>query len=114
MDSPQTDKPEIRPELNKTERKKKGWLANLLSKLGLGGGSGTGGLGGLGGMGGASGGGLGGLGGLFNAGFLATKTGMIVAALIGTTVAGSVGMLGYKLLSGDSSSSSSGSHDEFG
>ena len=107
MDSPEEQKPEIRPELNKTERKKGGFFASLLAKLGFGGGSGAGGLGGIGGAGG------GGAGGLFSTGLLASKTGMIVAALIGTTVAGGVGMLGYKALSGDSSFSSAGQHDEF-
>lgn len=81
-----TGTPEIKPEVNKEEDRKSGMLGSLLSKLG-GSGAGAGGVGGLG----AGAGGTGLMGGL-----LATKAGIIGLVLIGTTVAGGLGVVGYK------------------
>ncbi|MDD5655868.1 MAG: hypothetical protein PHF00_01250 [Elusimicrobia bacterium] len=95
MDSQQPNIPDIRPQVNRLDEKeedrgKSGILAGLLSRLGLGSGGGSGVLGGLGGAG--AGGGL-----------LATKAGIIGLIVVGTTVAGSIGMVGYKLFGpGDS------------
>lgn len=82
--------PEIRAEVNREdEDKKKGGIAGLLSKLGFGGGSAGGGAFGAAGTA-AGGAGLSG-------GLLATKAGIIGLALIGTTVAGGLGVVGYKV-----------------
>ncbi|MBI3566162.1 MAG: hypothetical protein HY079_13265 [Elusimicrobia bacterium] len=73
--------PEIKPEVNKEperDKKRGGFLARL---FGGGAGGGTVGAGGIGA--GAGGGGL-----------LATKTGMLAMLLVGTTVAGGIGMAG--------------------
>ncbi|MDP3543024.1 MAG: hypothetical protein Q8T11_11220 [Elusimicrobiota bacterium] len=76
--------PDIKAEVNKVDDgKKKG--AGLFGLFGGGGGSAAGGLGGLG-AGAAGGGGL-----------LATKAGMLALVLIGTSVAGGIGVAGYKL-----------------
>ncbi|MFA6004302.1 MAG: hypothetical protein WC881_09565 [Elusimicrobiota bacterium] len=73
--------PDIKPQVNREgEGKKAGLLAGLLSKLGLGGG------------GSASGVGLG-----ISGGLLATKAGIVALVLVGTTMAGSLGIVGYKL-----------------
>lgn len=72
--------PEIKPDVNKEPEKRAGFLSAL-----FGGASGSGGLGGLGG-GSAAGGGV-----------LATKAGLLALVLAGTTVAGGVGLVGYKL-----------------
>ena len=87
MDSSQM--PEIKPDIYKEEKGKKGWLASLLSRLGMGGSAGAEGasLGGIEGLGGA---GLGG-------GILATKAGIIGLIVAGTTVAGGIGLVGYKV-----------------
>jgi len=77
--------PKISPEVNREERKR-GGLAGLFSRLGLG----SGGAGGSGGMGGALGAGVSG-------GLLATKAGIIALILAGTTVAGSLGVVAYKI-----------------
>jgi len=79
--------PEIKPVVNKEperDKKKAGLLARLF-------GGGSGGAGGLGGFGGAGGGGLAG------GGILATKAGVLALVLVGTTVAGGIGMVGYRL-----------------
>ncbi|HEX4046785.1 MAG TPA: hypothetical protein VH309_03075 [Elusimicrobiota bacterium] len=83
--------PEIKPVVNKEperDKKKAGLLARLF------GGGGSSGLGGVGGFGGAGGGGLGGLAG---GGLLATKAGLIALIVAGTTLAGGIGMVGYRL-----------------
>ncbi|MEK7382164.1 MAG: hypothetical protein AAB262_02650, partial [Elusimicrobiota bacterium] len=74
--------PEIKPEVNKEPEKKPGILAGLFG--GGGAGSGAVGMGGLGGS--AAGGGL-----------LATKAGLLALVLAGTTVAGGVGLVGYRI-----------------
>ena len=97
--------PEIKGVVNKEpDRDKK--KAGLLARLFGGGGSGGSGLGGLGGFGGGAGGGMGALAG---GGILATKAGLLALLLAGTTVAGGIGMLGYRLFgpgAGDSTTSS--------
>lgn len=80
--------PEIRGEVNR-EEEKKGGIAGLLSKIGFGGGGAGGGAFGAAGTA-AGGAGLSG-------GLLATKAGIIGLALIGTTVAGGLGVVGYKV-----------------
>lgn len=81
---PKTQMPDIKAEVLKTDDgKKKG--AGLLGLFGGGGGGAAGGLGGLG-AGAAGGGGL-----------LATKAGMLALVLIGTSVAGGIGVAGYKI-----------------
>ena len=75
--------PEIRAEVNKEPEKKK---AGLLAGLFGGGGSGAG-AGGAGGIGGAAAGG----------GLLAGKAGVLALIMAGTTVAGGIGMVGYKI-----------------
>ena len=74
--------PEIKPEVNKEEKRGQppGFWGNLLG----GAHAGSGGLGGFGGA--ASGGGM-----------LATKAGLLGLILAGTTVAGGVGLVGYRL-----------------
>jgi hypothetical protein len=75
--------PDIKPEVNKVDDgsdRKKG--SGLLGSLFGGGGAGSGAAGGLGGA--AAGGGL-----------LATKAGMIALVVIGTAVAGGIGLAGY-------------------
>jgi hypothetical protein len=81
---PKTQMPDIKAEVLKTDDgKKKG--AGL---LGLFGGGGSGAAGGLGGLGaGAAGGG----------GLLATKAGMLALVLMGSAVAGGIGLAGYKM-----------------
>ncbi len=84
MDQP-TDIPKITPAVNREEEKKHGGLAGWFSRMGIG----SRGVGGVGGIGRA---------GLFlSKGILATKAGIIGLILVGTTVAGSVGFVGYKL-----------------
>jgi len=75
--------PEIRAEVNKEPEKKK---AGLLAGLFGGGGSGAG-AGGAGGIGGAAAGG----------GLLAGKAGVLALILAGSTVAGGIGLVGYKI-----------------
>lgn len=91
MDAPKM--PDIKPEVQtagkdeEEEKKKGGFFANLLSSLNGGAGAGTGGIGGLaGGLGGAAGAG----------GILATKAGIVGLIMIGTTIAGGLGVVGYK------------------
>ena len=77
--------PEIKPEINlnkDSQRDKKG--GGLLARLFGGGSGGSGGLGGLGST--AAGGGL-----------LATKAGLIALIVVGTTVAGGIGVVGYHM-----------------
>ncbi len=76
--------PQIKTEVNKVDDGKKK-SSGLLGLLGGGGGGAGGGLGGLG-AGAASGGGL-----------LATKAGMIALVLMGSAVAGGIGLAGYKM-----------------
>src|SRR5438270_13766354 len=96
MDGNTPEAPEIKAEVNKEEPKDRGFFGNLLAKLGGGGATADAGLGAGGlGAGGAGVGGLGagaGLGG----GLLATKAGLIGLILVGTTVAGGIGVIGYK------------------
>ena len=84
---PKTQMPDIKAEVLKTDDgKKKG--AGFLGLFGGGGGGAAGGLGGLGGLGaGAAGGG----------GLLATKAGMLALVLMGSAVAGGIGLAGYKM-----------------
>lgn len=81
--------PDIKPQVNREpeDEKKKG--GGLLGRL-FGGGSGGGALGGGAGAGGFGGAAAGG-------GLLATKAGMLALILVGTTVAGGIGMAGYKM-----------------
>ena len=84
----ETDSPKINPEVNREEKKKSG-LAALLLRFGIGSEAGTGAAG------------TGALGNLISAGvsggILATKAGIIGLVLVGTTVAGSLGVVAYKL-----------------
>lgn len=73
--------PDIKPEVNKEPEKKPGMLAGLFGASGSG--SGAAGLGGLGGV--ASG------------GLLATKAGLLALIVVGSTVAGGIGLVGYKV-----------------
>ena len=82
--------PEIKPEVNKEperDKKKAGLLARLF------GGGGSGGSAGFGGLGGGGGG----LSGLAGGGLLATKAGLMALILVGTTVAGGIGLVGYRM-----------------
>lgn len=87
---PKRELPEIKVEVNKDteenreEGKKGGFLTQLLGGSAQGGG----GLGGLADVGAAAGSG----------GLLATKAGMLALILVGTTLAGSVGLIGYRFL----------------
>jgi hypothetical protein len=83
-----TDLPKISPEVNRDEKKKSG-LAALLLRFGIGSEAG-GGVGGAGLMGNLLNAGVSG-------GILATKAGIIGLVLVGTTVAGSLGVVAYKL-----------------
>ena len=77
--------PEIKAEVNKEperEKKKGGFLGRL-----FGGGSGGGAMGGAGG----------GLSGVAGGGLMATKAGLMTLILVGTTVAGGIGVVGYRL-----------------
>ncbi len=79
--------PDIQPEINKEpqkEKKRGGFLARL---FGGGSGGGTVGAGAFGGAGAGAGGG----------GLLATKAGLLALILVGTTVAGGIGLIGYRL-----------------
>lgn len=77
--------PDIKPEVNKEpEKKKAGFLSGL-----FGGGGGGSGAAGFGGLGGATAGGGGGM--------LATKAGLLALVLAGTTVAGGIGLVGYRM-----------------
>jgi hypothetical protein len=81
--------PDIQPEINKEpqkEKKRGGFLARL-----FGGGTG-GGTVGAGAFGGAGAGG-----GAIGSGLLATKAGLIALILVATTVAGGIGLVGYRL-----------------
>ncbi|MBI2790045.1 MAG: hypothetical protein HYX59_15345 [Elusimicrobia bacterium] len=81
---PKTQMPNIKAEVLKSDDgKKKG--AGLLGLFGGGGGGAAGGLGGLGA--GAAGG----------TGLLATKAGMLALVLMGSAVAGGIGLAGYKM-----------------
>ncbi|MFI5360639.1 MAG: hypothetical protein ACHQ49_01615 [Elusimicrobiota bacterium] len=94
--------PEIKGQVNKeSKEKKKGGLLARLFGGGSGGSSGLGGLGGAGGAGGAGGGFAGG-------GILATKAGLLALILVGTTVAGGIGMLGYRMFGPGADSNGSG------
>lgn len=77
--------PQIKAEVNKEPQKEKK-RGGLLGRL-FGGGSGGGAMGGAGG----------GLGGMAGGGLLATKTGLMALILVGTTVAGGIGVVGYRL-----------------
>lgn len=82
--------PEIKGEVNKEperDKKKAGLLARLFGGGGGGGGAALGGLGAGGGLGSAAAGG----------GLLATKAGLMALILVGTTVAGGIGLVGYRV-----------------
>lgn len=81
---PKPQMPDIKAEVNKIDDGKKK-ATGLMGLLGGGGGSAAGGLGGLGA--GAVGGG----------GMLATKAGMLALVLMGSAVAGGIGLAGYKM-----------------
>jgi hypothetical protein len=87
-----SDLPNINPEINREERKR-GGLAALLLRLGIGSEAGGGAGGGFGGLLGAGAGG----------GLLATKAGIIGLVLVGSTVAGSLGVVAYKVFGPTSS-----------
>lgn len=82
---PKTQMPDIKAEVNKIDDGKKKATGLLGGLFGGGGGGAAGGLGGLGG--GAVGGG----------GLLATKVGMIALVVMGSAVAGGIGLAGYKM-----------------
>lgn len=92
--SQENNLPNIKPEVNREEKKKSG-LAALLLRFGIGSEAGTGAAG------------TGALGNLLSAGvsggILATKAGIIGLVLVGTTVAGSLGVVAYKLFGPQSS-----------
>ena len=95
---PKSNMPDIRPELNrepdKREKKGAGFFANLFG----------------GGTTAAAGGGVSSLGSAAaSGGLLATKTGLLAVLVVGTTVAGGVGMMGYRAFGGAETSGSSGS-----
>lgn len=84
--------PDIKPEVNKEPEKKRG--AGFLSSLFGGGGGGGSGAAGFGGLGSSAAG---------SGGLLATKTGLLALVLAGTTVAGGIGVVGYRVFGpGDS------------
>lgn len=82
---PKAQMPDIKSEVNKIDDGKKKKSSGVLGSLFGGGGGGAGGLGGLGA--GASGAG----------GLLATKAGMLALVLMGSAVAGGIGLAGYKM-----------------
>lgn len=82
---PKAQMPDIKSEVNKVDDGNKKKSAGLLGTLFGGGGSGAGGLGALGA--GAAGGG----------GMLATKAGVMALVLMGSAVAGGIGLAGYKM-----------------
>lgn len=84
----ETNLPKINPEVTREEKKRSG-LAALLLRFGIGTEAGTGAAG-TGALGNLLGAGLSG-------GILATKAGIIGLLLVGTTVAGSLGVVAYKL-----------------
>ncbi len=87
--------PEIKPEVNKEENKEEKKGGGFLGSLfGSGGGAGSGAMGGLGGA--AAGGGI-----------LATKAGLVALILVGSTVAGGLGLVGYRAFSPSHSGSGS-------
>ena len=91
--------PYIKPAVNKEtdkDKKKAGFLARLFGGGSNGGALGSGGLG-AGGFGSAAAGG----------GLLATKAGLIALILAGTTVAGGIGLVGYRLFGPGQDSGSS-------
>src|ERR1700733_10510330 len=97
--------PKISPVVNKEKKRDKKKSAGLLARL-FGGGGESAGIGGLGGAGAGAGEGLAGLGGagaeggigaVFGGGILATKAGLMALILVGTTVAGGIGVVGYNL-----------------
>ena len=95
--------PEVKAEVNKEEerdRKGGGFWGNLSSKLG-------------GNFSGATGGTGTGLGGLLGGGVLATKAGLVGLILVGTTVAGGLGLVGYKVMGGGSSGDGEGTYSIF-
>lgn len=110
MDQETPQKPEIKPEINQNI-KKRGWLANLLSFLGFGSSAGAG----AGGITAVSGAGSGLFGGLLGGGVMATKAGMVALALAGSTVAGGIGFVGYKMFVNPNASGKAGAsgNDQF-
>ena len=94
--------PEIRPVVRREEKKKKGFFGSLFSRFGMGGAGGVEGAGSLGGLEGLGGAGLGG-------GILATKAGIIGLIVAGSTVAGGIGLVGYKVF-GPSSADRAGGY----
>ncbi len=82
---PKAKMPDIKSDVNKVDDGKKKKAGGLLGLFGGGGGGAAGGLGGLG----AGGAGMGGL--------LATKAGMVALLVVGSAVAGGIGLAGYKM-----------------
>jgi hypothetical protein len=85
--------PDIKPEVNKEPERDKKAAGGLLARLFGGGSGGAGGL--SAGVGGVGAGGLSGA--AAGGGVLATKAGLLALVLVGTTVAGGVGVVGYRL-----------------
>lgn len=83
---PKAQMPDIKTEVNKVDNGDKKKSSGLLGSLFGGGGSGAGGLGGLSASGAAASGGL-----------LATKAGLIALIVMGSAVAGGLGLAGYKM-----------------
>ena len=81
---PKPQMPQIKAEVNKVDDGKK----KATGLAGLFGGGGSGAAGGLGGLGAGSVGG---------GGLLATKAGMLALVLMGSAVAGGIGLAGYKM-----------------
>ncbi len=93
--------PDIKPEVNKEPGRDKKAAGGLLARL-FGGGGGAGGIG----AGGLGGGGLGGA--AASGGLLATKAGLLALIVAGTTVAGGVGVVGYRLFGPSADNSGAG------
>lgn len=85
---PKTQMPDIKAEVNKVDDGKKKATGLLGGLFGGGGGGAAGGLGGLGGLSAGAAGGT---------GLLATKAGMLALVLMGSAVAGGIGLAGYKM-----------------
>lgn len=96
---PKAQMPDIKTEVNKVDDNKKK-SSGLLGSLFGGGGSGAGGIGGLGGASGMA----------ASGGLLATKAGIIALVVMGSAVAGGLGLAGYKLFGPSDADRMSGSN----
>ena len=97
---PKAQMPDIKSEVNKVDDGKKKASGLLSGLFGGGGGSAAGGLGGVGGLG---------AGAMSGGGLLATKAGMLALVLMGSAVAGGIGLAGYKMFGpGDSDKAAGG------